>query len=60
MNDDGREKIPFVSADELREGAPLAPQSPSLSDTDRKRLEALLRELLRDTSLRELLCHEAV
>ena len=58
MNDDDREEIPFVSGDELRQGAPLAPQAPSLSDTDRRRLEALLRELLRDTSLRELLCHE--
>jgi hypothetical protein len=52
MVDDHRDE------DELREEAPLAPQVTSLSDADRGRLEALLRELLRDNSLRELLCKE--
>jgi hypothetical protein len=30
----------------------------SVPDANRKRLEALLRELLRDKSLREVLCKE--
>jgi hypothetical protein len=33
----------------------LAPQVTSLPDEDKRRLEALLRELLRDNSVRELL-----
>jgi hypothetical protein len=57
MVDDHREES-LVPEDELREEAPLAPQVTSLSDADRGRLEALLRELLRDNSLRELLCKE--
>lgn len=57
MVDDYREES-LVPADELREEAPLAPHVTSLSDADRSRLEALLRELLRDNSLRELLCKE--
>jgi hypothetical protein len=58
MSDDRREEVPFVQDDELREEAPLAPQATSLPDADRRRLEALLRELLRDNSLRELLSNE--
>ena len=57
MVDDHREES-IVPGDELREEAPLAPHVTSLSDADRKRLEALLHELLRDNSLRELLCKE--
>lgn len=60
MSDEDCGEIPFVPGDEARAAAPLAPQAASLSDADRKRLEALLRELLRDNSLRELLCKEAV
>jgi len=58
MSDDSRKEIPFVPGDEVREEAPLAPRATSLPDADRRRLEALLRELLRDDSLRELLCRE--
>jgi hypothetical protein len=60
MSDDIRQEIPFVRDDELREQTPLAPQVASLPDADRRLLEALLRELLRDNSLRELLCKEEV
>jgi hypothetical protein len=55
MTDDRREEIPLVPQDELREEAVSAPQATSLSAADKQRLEALLRELLRDTSIRELL-----
>jgi hypothetical protein len=58
MSDDSHQEIPFVREDELREQTPLAPKVASLPDADRRRLEALLRELLRDNSLRELLCKE--
>jgi hypothetical protein len=58
MNDDRREVIPFLQGDEVRQATPLAPHPVPLPDADRRRLEALLRELLRDNSLRELLCNE--
>lgn len=58
MSNDRREVIPLMPGDELHAEAPLAPKATSLPDADRKRLEALLRELLRDHSLRELLCNE--
>ena len=58
MTHDSRKEMPFVPGDEVREEAPLAPRATSLPDEDRRRLEALLRELLRDDSLRELLCRE--
>jgi len=58
MSDDRREGTVAVSEDELREGVPLAPKVASLPDADRRRLEALLRDLLRDDSLRGLLCKE--
>jgi hypothetical protein len=58
MNDDRREGMVAVPGDELLEVVPLAPKVPSLPDADRKRLEALLRDLLRDDSLRGLLCKE--
>ncbi len=58
MSDDHRDEIPSMPADELREEAPLAPRAAALPDEDRKRLEALLRELLRDNSIRELLSSE--
>ena len=37
------------------EDVPLAPEATPVPDANRTRLEALLRELLRDQSLRELL-----
>jgi len=55
MTDDHREEIPLVPRDDLREETSLAPQVASLPDEDKRRLEALLRELLRDNSVRELL-----
>ena len=55
MADDRREEIPLVPIDDSHEQAPLAPQVTSLPDEDKRRLEALLRELLRDNSVRELL-----
>jgi hypothetical protein len=58
MSDDHREEIPLMSGDELHEDAPLAPKATPLPDADRRRLEALLRELLRDSSIRELLSNE--
>jgi hypothetical protein len=58
MTDDRREEIPLVPRDELREATASAPQTTSLSAADKQRLEALLRELLRDTSIRELLGKE--
>jgi hypothetical protein len=60
MSNDSRKDIPFVPGDEVRDETPLAPRVTSLPDADRRRLEALLRELLRDDSLRELLCSEEV
>jgi len=58
MTDDRREEIPLVPRDDLREEASLAPQATTLPDADKRRLEALLRELLRDNSVRELLSNE--
>jgi hypothetical protein len=58
MADDRREEIPLVPRDDLREEASLAPQVMSLPDEDKRRLEALLHELLRDNSVRELLSNE--
>jgi hypothetical protein len=58
MNDEPREQIPLAPQDEHREELPLAPEAMSVPDANRKRLEALLRELLRDKSLREVLCKE--
>jgi hypothetical protein len=55
MADDRREETPLVPGDELGEDATLAPQVTSLPDEDKRRLEALLRELLRDNRVRELL-----
>ena len=40
---------------ESGEDMPLAPEATPVPDANRTRLEALLRELLRDQSLRELL-----
>src|SRR5690242_7245720 len=50
MADDRCEEIPLVPRDDLYEEASLAPQVTSLPDEDKRRLEALLRELLRDNS----------
>ena len=56
MSDDRHEVIPLVPRYDLRDADASAPQTTALPDADRKRLEALLRELLRDNSVRELLC----
>ena len=45
-------------SNEYCEDVPLAPEATPLPDGDRTRLEALLRDLLRDQSLRALLCRE--
>jgi hypothetical protein len=58
MADDHREEIPLVPRDDLREETSLAPQVTPLPDEDKRRLEALLHELLRDNSVRELLSNE--
>ena len=58
MSGDRHDEIPFVPGDELRQEAPLAPGERSMPDAHKQRLEALLRELLRDNSVRELLCNE--
>jgi hypothetical protein len=55
MTDDRREEIPLAPGDDSHEEASVAPQVTSLPDEDKRRLEALLRELLRDNSVRELL-----
>ncbi len=56
MSDDRHEEIPLVPRDDLRDAGASAPQATAVPDADRKRLEALLRELLRDDAVRELLC----
>jgi hypothetical protein len=56
MSDDRHEEIPLVPRDDLRDADASAPQATAVPDADRKRLEALLRDLLRDDSVRELLC----
>lgn len=56
MSDDRHEEIPLVPQDELRDADAPAPQAAAIPDADKKRLEGLLRELLRDDSVRELLC----
>jgi len=58
MTDDRREEIPVEPRDDLRPEASLAPQAISLSDADKQRLEALLRQLLRDSAIRKLLSDE--
>jgi len=58
MTNDSREVIPLVPRDDLREGASLAPHATPLSDADKRRLAALLRELLRDSAIRKLLNYE--
>src|SRR5262249_4097457 len=57
MTDDRRNEIPLVPPAELRDAAPLSPQPPALPEANRRRLEALLRELLRDDAVRKLLCN---
>ena len=42
--------------DDVGEDASLAPATTPVPEADRRRLEALLRELLRDDGVRELLC----
>lgn len=56
MSDDRHEVIPLVPRDGFRDADASAPEATTVPDADRKRLEALLRELLRDNKIRELLC----
>ena len=56
MSDDRHEVISLVPRDDLPDAVASAPQATTVPDVDKKRLEALLRELLRDASVRELLC----
>ena len=56
MSDGGHEEIPLVPREDLRDADAPAPQTIVVPDADRKRLEALLRELLRYDSVREVLC----
>jgi len=58
MADDRREEIPLAPRNDSHEEASLAPQVTSLPDRDKRRLEALLHELLRNDSVRELLSQE--
>jgi hypothetical protein len=58
MTDDRREEIPLVPRDAVGRAASPAPQATSLPDANRRKLEALLRELLRDESMRALLCSD--
>jgi hypothetical protein len=55
MTDDLRNG-PRVVANGAGEDASLAPAAAPLPAANKRRLEALLRELLRDDSVRELLC----
>jgi hypothetical protein len=56
MSDDRHEVIPLVPRHGFRNADAPAPQATTVPDADRERLEALLRELLRDNAIRELLC----
>ena len=56
MSDERHEEFPLVPRDDPRDTDAPAPQAPAVPDADKKRLEALLRELLRDDAIRELLC----
>ena len=58
MSDDRHEVISLVPRDDFRHEHASAPQAASMPDAYRRRLEALLRELLRDDKVRELLCAE--
>jgi len=58
MTDDPRNEIPLALVAELRDTAPSSPQPPALPEANRRRLETLLRELLRDDAVRRLLCKE--
>ena len=56
MNDNHYEETPLVPRDDPRDANGSPPQAAALPDADRKRLEALLSELLRDDAIRKLLC----
>jgi hypothetical protein len=56
MSEDDHQAMPLVPRDDPRGTDALAPQATTVPDADRMRLEALLRELLRDNSVREVLC----
>jgi len=58
MSDELHAEIPLAPQDEHDTQSRAAPPSMSLADADRKKLKALLRELLRDSSVRELLCRD--
>jgi len=59
MSDEPRGESPSAPQDEPREELPVAPDATPLPDANRRRLQALLHELLRDESVRRLLCNEA-
>jgi len=48
----------MMPSEQLSDATPLSPQPPALPEASRRRLEALLRELLRDDAVRRLLCKE--
>ena len=56
MSEDCHEEVPLVPQDDLSDADASAPQVVAVPDADRERLEALLRELLRHDSVRQLLC----
>ncbi|HLH91479.1 MAG TPA: hypothetical protein VKX28_23755 [Xanthobacteraceae bacterium] len=56
MSDDPHDEFPLVPRDDVRDALGSAPQAITVPDADRKRLEALLQELLRHDCVREVLC----
>jgi len=58
MTDDLQEDL-LVMAGDAGEDASLAPTATPLPAANKQRLEALLRELLRDAAVRKLLCPQA-
>lgn len=44
--------------DDPRARLPLAPEAMPIREENRRRLEQLLRELLRDETIRRLFCHQ--
>ncbi len=58
MRDELGDEAPLVPQHEPDEHSRAASQAMSLPEADRKKLKSLLHELLRDNSLRELLCQD--
>lgn len=56
MSDDRSEEIPLVPRDERCDAESSVSPAAAIPDADKRRLEGLLRELLRDGAVRELLC----